>query len=203
MPESIVQVTEGTGKKLHTFNRTIGANSVEDEVVLLGEQYVTTYSVVPGAVTTTTTLNSHMLQIMAGASLVVYVRRIAIYQLLAAAAYTPAQIQIRRLTTAGTGGTAGTLAAFDSTDAAAGAATMVLPAVKGTEGAVLWDSVMTVQGVAAAGLRDLVWEFNADRLRTKAIRIPAGTANGICVKNATAVATSTYIILALISESNF
>jgi hypothetical protein len=203
MAESIVNVTEGSGKKLHTFNRTIGANSVEDEVILNGEPYLATYGVSPGALATTATANSHMLQIMAGASLHVYVRWIRVYQMVAAGAFTVAQVQVRRLTTAGTGGTAGAQAAFDSGDAAAGATSMTLPTVKGTETVALWDSTMMVTGAAASGTMALVWEFDADRMRTKAIRIPAGTANGICLKNITAVATATFVISALISEANF
>ena len=78
MAESIVQVTEGSGKKLHTFNRTIGANSVEDEVVLLGENYLASYMIVAAA--SAATANSHVLQIMAGASLKVRVRRIEVQQ---------------------------------------------------------------------------------------------------------------------------
>jgi hypothetical protein len=65
MSESIVQVTEGTGKKLHTNQRTIGANNVEDEYVIPGEYPLATYFVQANAVSIATAA-AHVIQIMAG-----------------------------------------------------------------------------------------------------------------------------------------
>ena len=77
--ESFVNVTEGSGKKLHTNQRTIGANAVEDEYVLPGEFPLPGYFAVANAVAATTA-NDHLLQVMAGASLKVRIRRISVSQ---------------------------------------------------------------------------------------------------------------------------
>lgn len=206
MAESIVQVNSGTGPKLHTFNKTIGANSVEDEVVILGEQYLASYTVTTGAVSTATSA-SHVLQIMAGASLKVRIRRIELFQLAAATAAAIGQFQILRLGTAGTGGTAITPMQLESTDAAAGATAMTLPTVKGTEtganvlhqaNAYLFQTV----GASTQFTNPLyVWDF--DRLRMKPLIIPAGVANGICVKMGAAFAGATVMLVAYFEETSF
>src|SRR5262245_59859384 len=139
MAESIVQVTEGSGKKLRTWNRTIGANSVEEEAVFLADTPMATYSARLDAASTATA-NSHIVQLMAGSSLNVYVHRIALYQLGLATTAAYGQINIFRLSTAGTGGTAFTPAPYDTNDAASGATSMTLPTVKGTEGVPLGRS---------------------------------------------------------------
>lgn len=206
MPESLVQVTEGTGKKLHTWQKTIGANTVEDEIVILGDQYQATYTVTTGFGIAASTALSHGIQVMAGASLNVYIRRIKVTQVAMATAAVLTDLNLTRLTTAGTGGTVLTTVAFDTTDAASGATAMSLPTVKGTEGtgpwreAVYWLQTMPVSGGAGTGT---VFDFDADRLRSKPIRIPAGTANGLAVKFVTAPAVATCAIEVLFTEANF
>jgi hypothetical protein len=206
MAESLVQVTEGVGKKLHTFARTIGANTVEDEVVLLGENYLAGYTVShANASALLTTANSHLLQIMAGASLKVRIRRIEMYQhgLATTASFTA--MQLFRLTTAGTGGTAFTPAPLDPGDAASGATAMTLPAVKGTEAAaVAGGSAYLVQTAGASTAFPqpiLVWDF--DRPRTKPLIIAAGAANGIAVKNIGAIANASVSFMVWLDETNF
>lgn len=205
MAESIVQVTEGSGKKLHTFQRTIGANNVEDEVILHGEPYLATYCAT-FASTSIATANDHVLQLMAGASLNLYVRRILIFQAQAATTAGLVGWAICRLTTAGTGGTAGTPSPLDSTDAASGATAMTLPTVKGTEGTFLWrEFVQTIQTVPTGGVAKAptMLDIDFDRMRTKGIRIPAGTANGMAVKLLTASAGASVYVDVLFSEANF
>lgn len=208
MAEAFVNMSEGSGKKAHTDSKTIGANSVHDEYVLMGEPFLATYSVdTASAGTSSATANSHLLQIMAGASLNVYVRRIQIFQLAVATAAAIDAIEIVRLSTAGTGGTAVTPSPRDTTDSASGAAGMTLPTVKGTEGTfvdrctVQW--IQTVGTQSGGSLATLLADLDFDRLRGKALRIPAGTANGIAIKNPTARANATVIISAEIMEANF
>lgn len=204
MAESIVQVTEGTGKKLHTFNRTIGANSVEDEVVLSGLPYLATYAVAFAGIAVGTA-NDHILQIMAGATLNVYVHLIRFYQRASATTAVYAEFQLIRLTTAGTGGTVRSFLAHDSTDAAVGATAMSLPTAKGTEGSVLavQDAYFT-QTPGAAGLNfGPVFDWQPNNPLLKPIRIPAGTANGLCVKNTVAATAATVGGYAIITEANF
>ena len=206
MAESIVQVTEGSGKKLQTFQRTIGANSVEDEVVLQGENYLASYIVATiGAPSSTATANSHLLQIMAGASLKVRIRRIEMHQSAMATAAALMQVSLYRLTTAGTGGTAHGVGALDSTDAAAGLSPMTLPTVKGTENVLLGNAtpymMQTLGASTPLANPVLVWDF--DRPRSKPLIIAAGAANGIAVKNLTAVAAGTVFFMVWADESNF
>lgn len=207
MAESLVAVTQGSGKNLHTFNRTIGTNSVEDEVILNGEQYLATYTVSSQG-TSIATANDHVLQIMAGASLNVYIRRIRVYQLAPATTAALTAMQLIRLTTAGTGGTARTPQAHDSTDAASGATAMTLPTVKGTEAAVDIDRVTFIPvqtvGAGTTGTQNsLLVDWDFDRLRIKSIRIPSGTTNGLAVKILTATAACTVYVQATFVEANF
>jgi hypothetical protein len=205
MAESIVNVTEGSGKKLHTFNRTIGANSVEDEVTLNGEQYLASYTAVIGAPSSTATANSHLAQIMAGASLKVRIRRIEVWQFALATTAAYMDTRIYRLTTAGTGGTAATPAPLDTTDAASGATSQGLPTAKGTEGTnILAAPVYMVQTITASPAFPtplVVWDF--DRPRSKPLIIAAGTTNGIAIKNITAIAAASVIVNIWFDESNF
>jgi hypothetical protein len=129
---------------------------------------------------------------MAGTTLKVLIRRITLEQNSNATTGAPLPFAIVRLTTAGTGGTALTPRPYDSTDAASGATGMTLPTVKGTEGVTLLEGVLTMrQTVAAAGTQpDDVWQWTQPA-NLKPIVIPAGTANGICLKLSSAIAAAT------------
>jgi hypothetical protein len=209
MAESIVQVApDSSGKKLHTWNRTIGANSIEDEYVLLGENGLLTYTglSLPFAVTSTATANSHLFQIMAGASNKVRIRRIEIHQVVVATTVAIIELRLLRLTTAGTGGTAVTNQPLDSADAASGATSMILPTVKGTEGAVVGSATpLMIQTLAASNQSPLnpiaVWDF--DRPRSKPLIIPSGTTNGVAVKNINAIAGGNIMTVVIFDESSF
>lgn len=203
MAESFVNVTEGAGKKLHTFQRTVGANTVEDEVVVQGEPYLASYTVSVSN-TLTTTVNAHMLQIMAGTTLKVRIRRIEISQSVLATTVGYLGLQILRLSTAGTGGTAITPSPLEAADGASGATAMTLPTVKGTEGASLWQGVTVMeQTFATSDKMGQPLSIEWDRTRSKPIIIAAGTANGICLKITAAVAASALQMTVWFDESNF
>lgn len=206
MPESFVQVTEGSGKKLHTFQRTVGANIVEDEVVLVGESYLPGYLVGNSVAISTVTTNSHLLQLMAGASLPVRVRRIEMYQEALAGGTAIAKAELRRLTSAGTGGTVLTPEKLDPADAASGATARALPGTPGTEGSVVafWSGVLPTTApttVALVGGPMLVWDF--ERLRSKGLIIPAGTANGIAIKWLVGIVSASVRFNVWFDEINF
>lgn len=208
MPESFVNVTEGVGKKLHTWQRTIGANTVEDEVVIAGEPNLAGYFVGAGSGLSLATAASHPIQIMAGAALRVYLRRLVMYQVAAATAAGFYDFLLLRLTTAGTGGVVLTPNAMDPADAAAGAVGMSLPTVKGTEGLGLWrGSVYLTQTISASlggGEPAKLLDLDFDKLlRGKPPIIAAGAANGIVLKNSAGIAGATVAIIAYISEANF
>ena len=200
MPESIVQVTSGGGPKLHTWQRTIGANNVEDELVLPGEHYVASYVVTSGSVALATA-NSHLLQIMAGASLNVRIRRIYIAQASVTTSLAHFQIQLVRLTTAGTGGTGATPGKFDTADAASGATGMTLPTAKGTESTILTNYAMVVTNAATIGEMPYVYTFG-DNV-SKPLVIPAGTANGLAIKNVSSQAAGGVYINVEFTETSF
>ena len=207
MPESIVAVTEGAGKKLHTFSRTIGANTVEDEVVIVGEQYLASYAIATGSGIVTATAASHIFQLMAGGSLRVHLRRLLVYQVAAATAAGFYDFLILRLTTAGTGGTALTVNPMDPADAAAGCTAMTLPTAKGTEAAGVWRGsiylTQTIGASLAGSVPALVADINFDQLRIKPPIIAAGAANGFCFKNTAAIAGASLVATAYVTEANF
>ena len=205
MAEAFINVTEGSGKKIHHFNRTIGADSQHDEVVIIGEQYLGHYATATITPVSTATANSHVLQIMAGASNRLRIRRIEVAQMVPATTAAFCQWAIYRLTTAGTGGTVVTPQLYDPADGAVGATTMTLPTAKGTEGALLWSgaSVMTQTVSATPSAINPILELDFDGLRRKPIHVAAGTSNGIALKNITAIAAATVIVTAWWDESNF
>lgn len=207
MPESIVQVTEGVGKKLHTWQRTVGANTVEDEIIGIGDQWHASYAPATGSGISVAVAASHLIQIMAGASLRVYVRRILMYQVGLATAAGTSDFQLLRLTTAGTGGTVLGVGTLDPADAAAGATAMSLPTVKGTEGTGLWrgqvyfNQTLPTSLTTPGGL--LILDLDFDKLRIKPPIIAAGAANGIALKNNSAIAAGTVAVQVYVTEASY
>lgn len=202
MANSIVQVTEGTGKKLNTWNRTIGANSVEDEYTLPGEYPHPTYSV---STTIGTATATHSLEIMAGASLKVRIRRIRVEQSANATTAGPVTISLIRLTTAGTGGTAFTPTKFDTADVAAGATAMFGPTVNGTESGneIIRTVLLLRQAVSATQSQpDDAFEW-VQSPNGQPIIIPAGATNGLAVKLASTPAGASLAIYAEFVETSF
>jgi hypothetical protein len=202
MAEAFINVNEGTGKKIHHNSRTIGADLQHDEFVLPGEFPYASYTVVIPT-TAFVTANSHLLQIMAGASLNVRIRRIQLWQSVLATATLNLSLQLWRLSTAGTGGTAVTPGKLDTADAAAGATAMTLPTAKGTELTQLywWNPVADIAwtaGSANTPLVDYEWKPGL-----KPIIIPAGAANGIAIKNINAQAVGSIVGTVELVETNF
>jgi hypothetical protein len=204
MAENFVNVTEGSGKKLHTFNRTIGANDVHDELVLQAEPYLAGYIVFTGAVSTATA-NSHLIQVMAGASLKVRIRRIEVFQYAMATTAALVDMRVVRLSSAGTGGTALTTRAMETTDSASGATAMSLPTAKGTEvNDMIFARPYFMQTIGASTplvTPAVVWDF--DRPRTKPLILQAGATIGIAVKCVDATAGASAVVNVWFDETNF
>ena len=203
MPESIVQVNEGTGKKLHTWQRTVGANTVEDEVVLFGEPYLPTYNVRNTTAISVATANDHLMTINGSAGLRTYLKRLRVFQVaLATTATTATFTLLRTITAAPTGGTAITPVAFDPADAAAGCTAMTLPTVKGTESTILWIGTGTyIQTLSATYQLRPVLELDFTQNGLKPPIIALGTTLGLALKQLTAVAAATVYIDVEIVES--
>ena len=190
MAESFVAYTPGSGGKLHSATRTIGANTVDEEIMVLGEPYLPVYTVTAPGVASTTA-NSHLIEVMAGSSANLRIRKIILTQF-AGGAVSAMELQILRLTTAGTGGTPITPNALRGADPAAGATAMTLPSAKGTEGVVLWQEAIWLGALATPSpTNNLRWFQD---LQSQPIVIATGTSNGFAIKNTNAVATSSFDI---------
>lgn len=203
--ESLVAVTPGAGKNLHTVSRTTSAGLVEDEVVILGEQSLPTYFIMAGPVVLTTAA-SHLVQIMAGASLKVRIRRIEIWQQAAVTAASLFDLLLYRVTTAGTGGAAGAVQPLDTADVAAGATVSTLPTVKGTEAAnpIARAFPYLIQTIGASTpFTNPVAAWDFDRPRSKPLIIAAGAANGIVIKNTNASAAGALVFNVWLDETSY
>lgn len=187
MAASNIQVTQGSGTRLATNSYTEGGVTVHDEKMILGEPYLASYTVAFQSVSIAT-VDSHIIQIMAGASLNLRIRRIRLYQSALASAASTALMITHRLTTAGTGGTSITARPFDTGDAAAGATAQTLPTAKGTEGVFLERWSMGL--LAAQPITTVPFEWT-QLPNQKPIVISAGVTNGFVIKNATAVTGAT------------
>ena len=204
MAASSIQITQGSGTRLATDSYTEGGVTVHNERVGMGEGILPTYTIVAGN-TSTATVDSHLIQIMAGASLRVRIRRIEMIQDGLASTAALLETRLYRLTTAGTGGSTNTPRPLDPADAAAGATSMSLPTAKGTEGVLLAISkpymIQTIGASTPVTVPTLVWDF--DNPRSGPLIIAAGTANGIAIKNSNAVAGAGVMFTIWIAESSY
>jgi len=199
MAETFINLTEGSGKKAHAWDRTIGANTVLDEFVLPGEYPLATYTVIATAISIAT-VNDHVVQIMAGASLNVRIRRIKIHQRGLTSGVTMGAFDLYRLTTAGTGGSSITPAKRNNADSAAGATAMSLPSSKGTEGVQVDRLDLAIIQTAPITTGPVLWEQHPS---TEPLIIPAGTSNGLAIKSVVAAATATVDVVVEIVETSF
>lgn len=178
-------------RKTRTVQRTDGADTVEEWLQSDSEPFLATYTACNTTAIAVTTANSHLFELMAGASLLVGIRRIVVSQIVAATASTQCLFELRRLSTAGTGGTAITPSPHLAADGASGATFMTLASSKGTEGVSLGEYVRLLhQTIATVGINPVL-ELDFTRSRSKALWIAAGTSNGIALKNVTAVSPAT------------
>lgn len=202
MAESTLGVDPGTTLKLHTYTRTIGANSVLDEFVLMGENPYATY-VAAGNGISIGTANSHTIQLMAGSSQNVRIRSIHIKQSALAGTEAIGAWQLLRLSSAGSGGSGITPAPYDTSDSAAGATCQSLPSSKGTETTNLHNPRVTIaNATSTVGLKRDEWEWH-QQPGMKPIIVPAGTSNGIALKNITAIASASVVVEIIFQETSF
>lgn len=198
---SFVQLpTDSVGKKIAAGTYTENASVVYDQKVIPGEAYLPVYSVSAVAVAVSTS-NSHILEIMAGSTLNVRIRRIVVTQFAPPASTTAIPFQIWRVSTAGTGGSVITAQPYQTTDIAAGTTAMTLASSKGTESVQLWQESIWLGTVAIpAPNNNLRW---AQLDFSKPIVIQAGTSNGIAIKNTASVATATIDVVVEFCETSY
>lgn len=199
-----VQITEGAGKRIAAGTYTENSQVVFDQKVLIGEPYLPTYYAQAQGVSVAT-VNDHLLQIMAGASLIVRLKWLHIEQTSNTTTVNVGQFALFRVSSAGTGGTAVTPAKANTADAAAGATAMTIPTAKGTETTELFRTVLVMrQALLATGAQpddDFQW---TPALTTEPPMIAAGTSNGIVIKNITAIAGApTVNIVVAFTETSF
>lgn len=204
MTASSIQITQGSGTRLATDAYAEGGNIVHNEKIVLGEQNLASYVAV--AAMSTATANSHLLQIMAGPSLRVRIRRIEYYLNSLATTAALGNVDIRRLTTAGSGGSTIAAPPLDPADVAAAASVMQLPTTKGTEAAAqLWSgTAYYMQTIGASTpLVQPILAVDFDRPRSRPLVIAAGTSNGIAIKQETAIAGAIARIVVWFDESEY
>lgn len=175
MAGSHIQVTTGSGPFIATgASYTEASTTVLDQKVIEGEPYLPAYHA--WMISCGAAANAHVMALMAGASLNVYIRRISLFGTAAGAGELI--MQVTRLTSAGNtnNGTNG-LGQLDATDSAPGATILTSPTNKGTEGAIVTMLALQIQTTAGA-----VMEWRFDGSRTKGLKIAAGTSNGIALK---------------------
>lgn len=198
-----VSGTYGLGHAVHRWIATsAGAlHAVDEGVVVLGEPYLPTYTALANTISIATA-NSHVLQLMASASLHVRIWRICVLQSANASATTLGQLEIWRLSTAGTGGSAVTPASDDSGDSTASATAMTLPSSKGTELTRLFAPTVHWRSSTPTAGEQTLWEW-IPPTNIKPLIIAAGTTHGIAIKNVTATASGTVVAWIEFTESSF
>lgn len=205
MAESLVQVTEGVGKKLHTWSRVVGANIIEDEFNVPGEFPYPSYTVDVDAISMANA-GDDIVQIMAGAALNCRIRSIDIRQAAAATAVAVRTLTIARITSAGTGGAVVTPSKMSNADGAySGAAASLVPnATHGTIGAVIRTVRFALFQALSATQAQVPDTFHWEQKPgMEPIIIPAGVANGLVIRNATATAGALLTVTIELVETAF
>ena len=193
MAETFYNATEGSGKKFHAWDWAVGANTVLQEFSNPGEYPYATYIVQALSILTTTT-GDHLCTLNAGSTLRLKLRYLKVTQRAAAGGVAASAFQlVRTITGAPSGGTAITPRRHEGTDSAASFTAMTLPTVKGTESDLLHAESFWLGTGAIPTLPKWEWW---QKPGAKPIIIPAGTTNGLALKNLSGVATSTVDIQA-------
>jgi hypothetical protein len=200
---SNIAVTAGSGTLLDTWTTSKGGQTVHAQRTIPAEYPDASYFVMASNISIATA-NDHVLEILAGSSLNLLIRRIYIEQATNATTVTGCSFELLRVTTAGTGGGAITPAKFNTADAAAGCTAMTLPTVKGTESTSMFRTSMIMrQAMLATGAQvDDAFQWDQSPY-TGPIFIAAGTSNGIALKCISAVAAATVNVRFEIVETNY
>ena len=187
MAESELAVTPGSGLNMRTNSRTIGGNTRHEQFTLLGDSGKATYTAI-GVSCALATSGDHLLIVQADGTNYTRIHRITIRGATPGTAGV-ADIRVLRTSTAGSGGGSVSARAFDAGDTTPYAGVcMTDPTARGTEGDQLLQFRLPVY--AATGSSGFV-EWRAENGYSKPIIIGTSTANGICVKIQTGIATDT------------
>lgn len=204
MPESFVQVpVDSTGKKLRTRQRTIGANTVEEQYMALGAD--PTWWIWTGSLACAG--NKLFLSFLnnAGSGQVLRVRKLFLNNsTLAAAAGVGIEFQVKRIS-AIVGGTAVVPNIVDTADTALTAVTCVHTATSATEGVILFswytnnDEIGLTGGFPQATIQALT-SLLPEGPEIKELVLNPG--EGFCVKQITASTIGTFGVLAVVTRDS-
>ena len=188
MAESSLAVTPGSGLNLRTNTRTIAATTVHEQALMVGEGNAATYTAI-GIDQAVTTSGDHVLFIQGDGTNYGRLRRITIRQSTLAGAVGTLDLRLLRTSTAGSGGTAVSPRPFDAADTDPFAGTcQTRPSSKGTEGNQLLQFRLGITATNPMTNANAV-EWRDDWNNTKPIIWGTSTANGLCLKVQTGVAT--------------
>lgn len=186
MAESELAVTPGSGLNLRTDTKTISGTTRHQQVMLLGDASVPTYTAI-GISCSLASSGDHLLIVQGDGSNYTRIHRITIRGATPGTAGV-ADIRVLRTSTAGSGGGTVNARAFDAADTTPYAGLcMTDPTSRGTEGdQLLQFRLPTYASTGSSGMVE--WKAGD---RSKPIIIGTSTANGICVKIQTGIATVT------------
>ncbi len=185
MPESSIGITDGSGKNLATFSRSIASTTREVQYIVPGEFVLPTYTAFVTA--RANTALSHLLVIQGDATNYGLLRRLTIKQANIATASTM-EIKVFRTTTAPVGGTSVSGRSFDLGDTTPYAGVITsLPTTKGTESDLMLQFRI---GLASANpiTKDNMGEW-VQAANSKPIRFGTTPGSGLAVKNIGSSAT--------------
>jgi hypothetical protein len=199
---SALPVSGGSGHNVSTWSRTKSATTYKEQITLPGEYHENTYFVSALDVSAANT-GDGLLQIMAASGTYTRIRGIWVHEAALGGAANALAVDIIRITTAGTGGTTVTARPHDSGDSAFGGACMsgIASANSGTEGVTLRRGRLAVVAAQPVNM-DSSWSWIQHPL-TKPIIIPAGTSNGIEIKNVVGRASVTVDIHVELVETSW
>lgn len=186
MAESELAVTPGVGLNLRTDTKTISSTTRHQQVMLLGDVSSPTYTAI-GIGLSAATSASHLMFIQGDGSNYTRIHRIAVKTRGTGTAGV-LDVRVLRTSTAGSGGSTVNGRPFDAADTDPyGGTIQTLPSSKGTEGNQLLE--FDLPSFASTGsVGSAEW---TQSIRGKPIIIGTSTANGICIKVQTGIASIT------------
>ena len=200
MPESFIQLpADSTGKKLRTFERTVGGNVVHEQFTQIAEEaaWLITTPEIAGAAS-----RIFLACLNTGAGQKIALRGLWIIRTNAAITGAAIQFDLKRIT-AITGGTTVTPNLMDSTDSALTGFTCVHTATSATEGAVLfpWYGNSEEPAISAAALSSATFTAMTNFIPVvPAIKTPRFNQNEGFALKMQAGSTGTFVIVAAITK---
>ncbi len=198
MSESSLPLTDGDGSGgLRVNTQTIGGTAVDTQAVFVGQTPNKTYTM-RFQDTSMATANAHLAVIMGNGTAYPKIHEIHIAQGGTATGTAVAEIQVLRVTTAGTGGTAVSARPFHPSNTSPySGSCFVLPSAAGSEGDILLNDSMNLRTANTGQVVPMHW---TQTNFAEPIISGNGTASGIAIKNLRAVVGGTavgYIIFSI------